>query len=107
MSESSHKHEAMSGLLSNYIIQTWKKNPELLVIFHQYIANTRLPGQQSIFHYKDVALHPGLLDLSGLRLLSGHVHHVCSYKNYVGIGSVRHTSPLEVQETKGLFRLTE
>jgi len=97
----------MSGLLSNYILQTWKKNPELLVIFHQYIANTRLPGQQSIFHYKDVALHPGLLDLSGLRLLSGHVHHVCSYKNYVGIGSVWHTSPLEVQETKGLFRLTQ
>ncbi len=107
LAQSSHKHEAMSGLLTNYILQTWKKNPELLVIFHQYIANTRLPGQQSTFAYKDVALHPGLLDLPGLRLLSGHVHHVCSYKNYLGIGSVWHTSPLEVQEIKWLFRLVD
>lgn len=107
LTESSHKHEKMSGLLTNYILQTWEKSPDLLVIFHQYIAHTRLPGQQSMFGYKDVALHPGLLDLSWLRLLSGHVHQVCSYKNYIGIGSIRHTSPLEVQEIKWLFLLVD
>lgn len=41
--QSSHKNEVMSGLLTNYILQTYKKTSELLVIFHHYIANTRLP----------------------------------------------------------------
>lgn len=105
--ESSHKHELMSGFLTDFVLRQWQKNSELVVIFHQYIAGVRLPGQQSTYNYKDVALHPGLLDLPGLKLLSWHVHHVCSYKNYVGIGSVWHTSPLEVQETKWLFCLSD
>lgn len=103
LKESSHKQEVMSGLLTDYVLRSWEKTPELLVIFHQYLAGVRLPGQQSTYYYKDVALHSGLLDLPGLKLLSWHVHHVCSYKNYIGIGSVWHTSPLEVQETKWLF----
>lgn len=103
LSQSAHKTERRSAAISLYIADAYVRYPDLLVIHHYYTAWVSLPWQKSRFSFIDVALHNGLLDLPGLRLLSGHIHQVCSYKNYLCIGSVWYTSPLEINEVKWLF----
>ena len=77
---------------------------ELIVIHHYYTADTKFPGIKALFGYKDIALSPQWLDDSQLRLISGHIHHSFSYKNYLCIGAVWSTSPLEHNLYQYLFQ---
>lgn len=43
-------------------------------------------------------------DLENIKMISGHLHQGFVYKNYLCTGSVRSTSPLEVNQTKALFQ---
>lgn len=56
------------------------------------------------FGYKDVALSPHWTEDTNLRIISGHIHHSFVYNNYLCIGSVRSTSPLESNQMQYLFR---
>lgn len=76
---------------------------ELLVIHHYYTADTKFPGLRTQFGYKDIALSPHWLDDNSLRIISWHIHHSFSYKNYLCIGAVRSTSPLENNILQYLF----
>lgn len=102
--EAGTANERLSTRLNTLLESYVTKNPRLTVIHHHYIANTKFPGQQAQFSYKDIALSPHFLDMPGLRLISGHIHMPFSYKNYLCTGSVRYTSPLEQNHHKFLFR---
>ena len=77
---------------------------ELIVIHHYYTADTKFPGIKALFGYKDIALSPQWLDDTHLRLISGHIHHSFSYKNYLCIGAIWSTSPLEHNLYQYLFQ---
>jgi len=80
---------------------------ELIVIHHYYTADTKFPGIKAQFGYKDIALSPHWLDDKHLRLISWHIHHRFSYKNYLCVGAVRSTSPLESNLLQYLFQYRE
>jgi hypothetical protein len=100
LAESNNERERISAYLIRCIIQAYLQYDDLLVIHHCYMHDTVFPGQNSRFNYKDVALHPWLLDLVGLRLVSWHMHTVFSYKNYLCLGSIWYTSSLEYDQLK-------
>ena len=79
-------------------------NRELIVIHHYYTADTKFPGIKALFGYKDIALCPQWLDDNNLRMISGHIHHSFSYKNYLCIGAIWSTSPLEYNLCQYLFQ---
>lgn len=78
-------------------------NPKLTLIHHYYVAETSFPGLKVKFTYKDLALQPRRLDDERLKLISGHIHHAFSYKNYLCLGAVRSTSPVEINQLQYLF----
>jgi hypothetical protein len=43
------------------------------------------------------------LDLPDCKFISGHLHQGFTYKNYFCLGSVRSTSPLEINQNKYIF----
>lgn len=75
----------------------------LTIIHHYYVAETAFPGLKVKFGYKDLALSPRWLDDERVRLISGHIHHPFSYKNYLCVGAVRSTSPQEINQLQYLF----
>ena len=82
------------------------KNPdEIYMIHHRYIEGQAFPGQQASFSYKSPALASIWLDYRGIKLISGHLHQAFSYKNYLCIGSIRYSSPLEYNQCKFAFVL--
>lgn len=83
------------------------RHDSVYLIHHRYIADQMFPGQQAIFSYKSPALSSQWLDTPGLKMISGHLHTAFSYKNYLCLGSVRHTSPLEYNQWKFCFVLCE
>lgn len=99
---SKNSNERLSGEINMLLNWYIEKNPRLTVIHHYYIADTRFPGQQAIFDYKDIALCPDLLDNENIQMISGHIHMPFAYKNYLCIGSIRYTSPLEQDHHKFL-----
>jgi hypothetical protein len=76
---------------------------KLTLIHHYYVAETAFPGLKVKFTYKDLALQPRRLDDERLKLISGHIHHAFSYKNYLCLGAVRSTSPVEINQLQYLF----
>lgn len=104
---------ANSRLFSD--IATWKKNKswdastskseKLWIFHHRYTVSTQFPGQFAQFGYKSPWLSNALFDDTDIVLCSGHLHHPFCYKNYLCIGSIWHTSPLEINQTKFFFRL--
>lgn len=82
-------------------------NKELLVIHHYYTADTRFPGIKTQFWYKDIALSPHWMEDKNLTIVSWHIHHSFSHKNYLCIGAVRSTSPLESNIIQYLFQYTD
>ncbi|MDD3262656.1 MAG: metallophosphoesterase [Candidatus Absconditabacteria bacterium] len=101
---SSNKNEQISWKINNCLATLLEKYPESLVIHHYYFNKTKLPGQKSQFSYKDIALSQELLDFTNTQFISGHLHQACSYKNYLCTGSIRSTSPLEINQEKFLFQ---
>lgn len=105
---SKDKYEQFSGMLNmhtcNVVDQILKDNPgeTVTLIHHYYIANTEFPGQKGRFHFKDIALDPALCKVSWLQLISGHIHQGFAFNNYLCLGSMRPTSPLEFNQCKYL-----
>lgn len=83
--------------------RTYAQHHQLTIIHHYYVAETAFPGLQVKFGYKDLALQPHWLDDDRLVLISGHIHHAFSYKNYLCVGAVRSTSPVEFNQLQYLF----
>lgn len=111
LADSSNQKEQWSArvnsLLSTMITQ-WKgtKVSDVLRVFHHwYIVETSFPGQFAKFAYKNPGLSASFFDDADIRLCSGHLHQPFCYKNYLCLGSVWHTSPLEINQTKFLFSL--
>lgn len=106
LSESQNKNEKLSAMVNQILLDYISENKSLTVIHHYYINNTKFPGQKSLFHYKDVALHEGFLDMPNIKLISGHLHQAFTFKNYLCAWSVRSTSSLEVNQNKYLWKLS-
>ena len=70
---------------------------------HWYVAEVAFPGQFAKFSYKSPALSPHFCQIDGVKMISGHLHKPFTYYNYLCIGSVRSTSPLEINQVKGVF----
>ena len=109
--QSPHNNEQFSWQLNQYIDHTLtqrslqpERSSQLMIIHHYYTANTLFPWQKNRFRFKDIALDPVWLDDERLCLVSWHIHQPFSYKNYLCVGSIRHTSPLEINEMKYLFQ---
>jgi hypothetical protein len=83
--------------------QPTTRNSQLTLIHHYYVAETAFPGLKVKFTYKDLALQPRRLDDERLVLISGHIHHAFSYKNYLCLGAVWSTSPVEINQLQYLF----
>jgi hypothetical protein len=79
----------------------------LIFIHHYYFDGIAFPGQKSTFSFRDVALHTQRLEDQHLQFISGHLHQAFQYKNYLCTGSIRATSPLEENQLKGIFSLSE
>jgi DNA repair exonuclease SbcCD nuclease subunit len=94
----------INNILQWYLQKSTKKR---LLIHHRYIANTAFPWQQAQFSYSSPALDPSLLDNPMLTLISWHLHAPFGYKNYLCAGSMWHTSPLEINQQKFVFRFNE
>ncbi len=72
----------------------------IVVFHHYYVESTEFPGQTSRFAFKDVALSKEWLSVNDIRMISGHLHQAFVYQNYLCVGSVRSTSPLEFNHYK-------
>ncbi len=103
LKDSSNKNEQKSREINNSLAFFLEQDPNLTIIHHYYFNKTKLPGQKSIFSYKDIALNEELLNNEHIQLISGHLHQSCSYKNYLCTGSIRSTSPLETNQEKMFF----
>lgn len=114
LATSQHRWEVLSAYANSILshaVDEWRQSTHrtdrLYIIHHRYIQKTRFPGQQAMFSYKSPALDNAWLDEDDVLLISWHLHQPFSHKNYLCVWSVRHTSPLEVNQTKYLFRLTD
>ncbi len=101
---SKNSNERLSGEINMILNGYIEKNPRLTIIHHYYMADTKFPGQQAIFDYKDIALCPDLLDNENIQMISGHIHMPFAYKNYLCVGSIWYTSPLEQDHHKFLYQ---
>jgi hypothetical protein len=79
----------------------------LTFIHHYYFDGIAFPGQKSTFSFRDVAIHSQRLEEENAQFISGHLHQAFQYKNYLCTGSIRATSPLEENQLKGFFSLSE
>ncbi len=101
---STNKNELISAAVNEYLRSYITDQKDLLVIHHYYINNTKFPGQKSKFNYKDVALHEDILKQTNIKQISWHLHQSFAHSNYVCLGSVRSTTPLEANQNKFLFQ---
>ena len=104
LSQSKKKNEQISAHINQVLLDYIKKYPKLTVIHHYYIEWVNFPWQRSRFYFNDIALSHLFCDLENIKMISGHLHQGFVYKNYLCTGSVRSTSPLEVNQTKALFQ---
>lgn len=100
--QSEHKNEQLSGKVNLLVKSYLSQYPNLILIHHYYLNNTKFPGYRSSFRFKDVALDEQLLENPGLKMISGHLHAPFIYKNYFCTGSLWASSPLESNQFKGL-----
>jgi len=103
------KHEELSRSMNLLLLEYLAKHPQVEVFHHHYFNKIIFPGQKSRFGYKDIALCEKFLDLKTTKFISGHIHQMFAYQNYVCLGSVRSTSSLEVNQNKCLaqYHITE
>ncbi len=101
-----NKNEIFSWQLNEYLRSQIQGKKDILIVHHYYINNTVFPGQKSRFSYKDIAIHESIFLQEGIKLISGHLHQAFTHNNYLCLGSVRSTTPLESNQTKYLFSYT-
>lgn len=98
-----------SYILNSYLFymvnkeRTDNKNKKITIIHHYYTANIKFPWIKTQFWYKDIALSPYRLDQENLYIISWHIHHSFSYKNYLCLWAIWSTSPLENNQIQYLF----
>lgn len=105
LTTSKHKNEIISSKINKILLNTIDPNKEYTIIHHHYINNTVFPWQKSRFNFKDVALSETFLDMQNIFMISWHLHQWFSHKNYLCLGSLRHTSPLEINQIKWLTKI--
>ena len=99
-SATNSKNQLLSAKL-HLLVQYFKNtHKNLTIIHHYYFDNVIFPGQKSKFSFKDVALSSQWLDDNELQFISGHLHQAFYYKNYLCVGSIWATSPLEENQIK-------
>ena len=109
LAESSHTKEQRSWRANSLVMnliedrRVNKKSEKLMIFHHRYLVWTSFPWQFSKFWFKNPWLSNSLFDVEDILLCSGHLHQPFCYKNYLCLGSVWHTSPLEINQTKYLF----
>lgn len=100
------QQSARANSLLYTLVSDWRASQstgKLHILHHRYIVDTVFPGQQARFSYKSPGLSSHWLDEDDILLMSGHLHQPFAHKNYLCTGSVRHTSPLEINQLKYLF----
>ena len=105
--KSQNKNEKFSAELNNLLLKYYQKCGKLTVIHHYYTEWVNFPWQRWRFYFNDIALSHLFCELDGLKLISGHLHQWFAYKNYFCAGSLRNTSPLEVNQAKMMFRYSD
>lgn len=112
LNESSNAKERLSWVANSTIhtmIDEWKQTSDwsqkLLVVHHWYIAKVAFPWQFAKFGYWSPALSNHWLDDDQIMMLSWHLHQPFIERNYCCVGSLRSTSPLEINQQKYLFAL--
>jgi len=102
LKQSQNKHEQQSARINQILLKqiNQSKDTKLLVLHHHYINATKFPWQKARFNFKDIALSEHFLDIPNLKMISGHLHQSFIHKNYVCLGSVRSSSPLETNQIK-------
>jgi len=100
--QSKNKHEQQSALINQILLEQINKlqDQDILVLHHHYINATKFPWQKARFNFKDIALSQHFLDLQNIKIISGHLHQSFIHKNYCCLGSVRSSSPLEINQVK-------
>lgn len=104
---SKHKNEIISSKINKILLNSIDPNKEYTIIHHHYINNTVFPWQKSRFNFKDIALSETFLDMQNIFMISWHLHQWFSHKNYLCLGSLRHTSPLETNQIKWLTKIKD
>jgi len=104
LEKSANKHEAFSWYINKFLAEQIDKNPNITIFHHYYINGTSFPWQRSKFNYKDIALNEQFLDISNIKLISGHLHQPFTHTNYLCLGSVWSTSSLETNQNKYVFQ---
>ncbi len=104
LSESKKKNEKISAKVNQILLDYVKKYDNLTIIHHYYIEWVNFPGQRGRFYFGDIAISKLFCELPNIKMISGHLHQWFVYKNYFCTGSVRHTSPLEVNQVKMFFK---
>ncbi len=98
---SNNTNEQLSWALNMYLADHYEAGTTL--IHHYYTADTRFPGQDAQFDYKDIALH-SLRPQYADRVISGHIHKSFLYKNYLCTGSIWYTTSGERDHCKWLWQ---
>ncbi len=104
LSESKKKNEIVSAKVNQILLDYIQKYPKLTIIHHYYIEWINFPWQRGRFYFNDIAISKLFCELPNIKMISGHLHQWFVYKNYLCTGSVRNTSPLEVNHIKMLFK---
>jgi hypothetical protein len=95
LSSSQHKNEQFSAYINALLLHYTLRHNKLTIIHHYYTNSIQFPGYHARFGFKDVALSEYFCDMADVRLISGHIHAPCVYKNYLCIGSIWAASSLE------------
>jgi len=104
---SKNKNQMLSAKL-HLLVQYFKNHySNLTFVHHYYFDSVVFPGQKSTFSFRDVALSNQWLEDKELFFISGHLHQAFFYQNYLCTGSIWASSPLEENQIKGYWKLSE
>lgn len=98
--KSKNKNLTFSTQLNLVVERFTKKYSDLTLIHHYYVEWVSFPWQKAKFNFRDRALSQHWLDQANLQIISWHLHQAFAYKNYLCTGSLRATSPLEIDQIK-------
>ena len=98
--KSKNKNLTFSTQLNLVVERFAKKYSDLTLIHHYYVEWVSFPWQKAKFSFRDRALSQHWLDQVNLQIISWHLHQAFAYKNYLCTGSLRATSPLEIDQIK-------
>jgi len=113
LSESKKKNERISAdinkILLSYVQKYRQENPEkkLTVIHHYYIEWISFPWQRGRFYFNDISISKLFCDVEHVKMISGHLHQWFVHQNYFCTGSIWHTSPLEINQAKCMFKYVD